>query len=413
MGTFESEFKKLNKAQREAVEAIDGPVLVIAGPGTGKTQLLSMRVANIIRVSGVDAANILCLTFTNKAALNMRDRLLNLAGAESTKVTVKTFHGFAAELMNNYPDYFWNGARLSTAPDTLQLEIVQNILSRLPLSNPLSIRFAGKFTATDDVIKALKLAKEAGLTPEKLKAVLEVNLAYIDIIEPLLADILAPALSSKKLEDLKTAVDSLPKQGIDDKVAPLLSLTTVIKESLDAAIAADEGTGKTKHTGKWKARWIQSQSVNKGMFSERRRNEWWMAFTEVYALYRDQLHQRGYYDYSDMLLEVIVQLEQNPDLLSAVQERFQYVLIDEFQDSNPAQLRLAHLVADHYASEGKPNLMAVGDDDQSIYGFNGAELSNMLFFERSYSAFKQIVLEDNYRSSQALLDTTARIIERR
>lgn len=411
MPAFENEFSKLNKAQREAVEATEGPVLVIAGPGTGKTQLLSMRVANILRATDADASNILCLTFTNKAAVNMRERLLSLIGPESNKVTVKTFHGFAAELMGGYPDYFWNGARLSTAPDAVQLETVQAILSKLPLSNPLSMRFAGQYTAVDDTLKALRLAKEAGLTPDKLRAIVQANTAYLDIIEPELVEILSQTLSVKKIESLQKAIDSLPEQGIEANVAPLLSLSTVIKESLAAAIGEDEGTGKTKNTGKWKSRWIQTQNGQKGMFDERRRNGWWLAFCDVYAKYREELHTRGYYDYSDMLLEVIVQLEQSGDLLANVQERFQYVLIDEFQDSNAAQLRLAHLVADHHSAEGAPNLMAVGDDDQSIFGFNGAELNNMLFFDRNYESTKKVVLEENYRSSQAILDTAEGIIE--
>ena len=158
MPEFREELAKLNAAQLEAVKTTEGPVLVIAGPGTGKTQLLSMRVANILEVTDADPTNVLCLTFTNKAAANMRERLFRLVGPTSHKVTVKTFHGFAAELMGNNPDYFWNGARLSIAPDALQLEVVQGILEKLPLSNPLSIRFAGQFTATDDVIKALRLA---------------------------------------------------------------------------------------------------------------------------------------------------------------------------------------------------------------------------------------------------------------
>ena len=411
MASFDEQYKKLNPKQREAVDSTDGPVLVIAGPGTGKTQLLSMRVANIIRKSQADPSNILCLTFTNKAAVNMRDRLLSLVGTESNKVTVKTFHGFSAGLMNNYPDYFWSGAKLSIAPDALQLEIVQNILRQLPLSNPLSIKFAGQFTATDDVIAALRLAKEAGLTPEKLRAILDANLAYIDIIEPILTDLLSEALSYKNLGNLQAAIAKLPQQGIDTSIAPLLSLTSVIQESLEAAIKADSGSNKTQNVGKWKARWLQTQNGQKGMFDERRRNNWWLAFADVYQIYRNNLHQRGYYDYSDMLLEVIVQLEQNPDLLAGVQERYQYVLIDEFQDSNAAQLRLAHLIADHHTSEGQPYLMAVGDDDQSIYGFNGAELNNMLFFERNYNNVKVVVLEDNYRSSQNLLDTSEKIIE--
>jgi DNA helicase-2/ATP-dependent DNA helicase PcrA len=410
MGNFESELARLNNAQKEAVQTTEGPVLVIAGPGTGKTQLLSMRVANIIRSTDTDPSNILCLTFTNKAALNMRERLLSLAGSEANKATVKTFHSFAAELMSRYPDFFWNGARLSTAPDAIQLETVQNILAKLPLSNPLSMRFAGQFTGVDDTIKALRLAKEAGLTPDKLRAIIQTNLVYIDLIESELTEILSQTLSAKKVDQLKESIHDLPEQGIDASIAPLLSLSTVMREGLETAIKNDEGTGKTKHLGKWKARWVQNQNGQKGMFNERKRNEWWLAFCDVYSKYRDNLHKRGYYDYSDMLLEVIVQLEQNPDLLAEVQEQFHYVLLDEFQDSNAAQLRLAHLVADHHTAEGLPNIMAVGDDDQSIFGFNGAELNNMLFFDRNYKSTKKVVLEDNYRSSPGILDTTEKII---
>ncbi len=119
------------------------------------------------------------------------------------------------------------------------------------------------------------------------------------------------------------------------------------------------------------------------MFTERKRNVWWLAIADVYESYRDQLHKRGYYDYSDMLIEVLEQLQAEPDMRADLQERFLYVLIDEFQDTNAAQLRLAHQVADHYISNNRPNLMAVGDDDQSIFAFNGAELNNMLSFRRS------------------------------
>lgn len=408
---YEQEFAKLNAAQKRAVETVDGPVLVIAGPGTGKTQLLSMRVAHILQNSDADARNILCLTFTNKAAVNMRERLQRLIGPDSNKVVVKTFHGFAAELMNQHPDYFWSGTRLSTAPDAIQLEIVQTLLAKLPLSNPLSIRFAGQYTATDDVLQALRLSKEAGLTPDKLRAIIEANLRYIDVIEPELIDALSQTLSAKRVPILEQSIQNLTPQGIDEAIAPLVSLTTVIQDSLQAAIEADGDSGKTKHVSRWKTRWLQTQDGAKGLFDERRRNEWWLAFCDVYSLYRNQLHERGFYDYADMLLEVISQLEQQPDLRAAVQEQFQYVLIDEFQDSNAAQLRLSHLIANHHSAEGNPNIMAVGDDDQSIFGFNGAELKNMLFFENTYQNVTTIVLTDNYRSSQAILDTTEKIID--
>ncbi len=409
--SFDTAFLELNDAQKRAVKKIDGPVLVVAGPGTGKTQLLSLRVAEILRVTDTDASNILCLTFTNFAATNMRQRLSTLIGIDARSVVVRTFHSFAAEIMTLYPEYFWNGARLTIAPDALQLEIVQTILSQLPLDNPLALKFAGAYTAVNDVQQALKLTKEAGLTPDKLAAMLTVNATYLDVIEPQLVDLLSAPLSFKKLPALLTSVTALPDQDIDNSVAPLTSLSNVLKDSLQAAIADDQPTGKTTNTGKWKSRWVQTVAGQKGMHDERRRMAWWSALVDIYEQYRGQLHARGYYDYSDMIIEVISQLEQHPDLLSQVQDRFMYVLIDEFQDTNKAQLRLADLVAAHPSTEGKPNLMAVGDDDQSIFAFNGAELNNMLSFRRSYPTTDIIVLQDNYRSSQLILDTAAAIID--
>lgn len=408
---YEGEYKRLNSAQQKAVETIDGPVLVVAGPGTGKTQLLSMRVANILRSTDTDPRTILCLTFTNKAALNMRERLLKLTDGAGRNVMVKTFHSFAAEIMNSYPDKFWNGARLTTAPDATQLEIIQDILSKLPLDNPLALRFAGSFTAGHDVLRGLHLAKEAGLTPAKLRALITVNLAYLDVIEPELVTILAAPLKAKQLDELRDKVAQLPKQGIEASMGPLLGLDQVLLEGLDFAIAADRESGKTTATGRWKRKLLQTVDGQKGMFDERKRNNWWLALADVYQQYRDALHQRGFYDYSDMVIEVITQLEQQADMRAAVQEHFLYVLIDEFQDTNAAQLRLAQLVADHPSSNGKPNLMAVGDDDQSIYKFNGAELNNLLTFKRSYPSAEVIVLTDNYRSSQVILDTAAKVVD--
>ncbi len=393
------------------MNALDGPVLVIAGPGTGKTELLSVRVAHILKTTDAGAQNILCLTFTNKAATNMRNRLFSIIGPDAYKIDVKTFHSFAADIMNQYPDYFWNGARLTSVPDVVQLEIITDILQSLSLENPLGKRFAGKLTGLNDVQTALKLAKEAGLTPEKLSTIIAVNLQYIDSIENQLVTILSDSLKYKNLPQLVQRVAELPDQNIDSAIAPLQSLRSVICSSLEYAVQADEGTNKTTETGKWKRRFLKSVGGTKGMHDERARNNWWLALSGVYQAYRDQLHARGYYDYADMLVEVISCLEQHPELQSDVQERYTYVLVDEFQDTNPAQLRLAHLVADHFSSNGKPNLMVVGDDDQSIFKFNGAELNNMLGFRSFYKIDTPIVLTKNYRSTQAILDTAKVVAE--
>jgi len=411
MSEFSKEYAKLNAEQKKAVDATEGAVLVIAGPGTGKTQLLSLRVANILEKSDSLPENILCLTFTNKASNNMQLRLSKLVGSAAHKVTISTFHSFAAEVMNLYPEYFWQGARLINVPEAVQYEIITDILSALPIDNPLALKFAGQFTSIKDVLDGLRLAKEAGLTPDKLRALIKHNLEYIEEVEPLLVEICAERLNYKKLDELAMRIEELPVQSTDEITRPLVALSTVILESFESAHSADDGTEKTKNTSAWKSRWIKSVEGQKGMFEERKRNGWWLALTDVYESYRDVLHTRGYYDYSDMIIEVISQLETNLDMLADIQERYHYVLIDEFQDTNAAQLRLAHLVADHYVAEGNPNIMAVGDDDQSIYKFNGAELSNMLGFTRSYPKAKMFVLTDNYRSSQAVLDVSMKVIE--
>lgn len=410
---FDEAYKNLNEAQKRAVDHIDGPVLVIAGPGTGKTQLLSTRVANILKQTDTDARNILCLTFTNKAATNMRERLQKLTDGEARHVHVKTFHGFASEIMNGYSQYFWNGANLSSAPEAVELSILESIISKLPLDNPYASRFYGKYTMLAKAQKQIARTKEAGLTPDKLRAMLHANLAYIDSIEPEFVDILSDTISHKKLENLQEKFSQLPEQSLEALTTPLIGLDTKIKESLEFAISLDKLTTKATHTSKWKSSWLTTEDGVKGLHKERRYNKQWLELADIYEAYRDSLHQKGFYDYSDMLLEVIVQIEKHSDLKAEIQERFNYVLIDEFQDSNAAQLRLAHLVADHPSLENKPNIMAVGDDDQSIYGFNGAELNNMLHFERTYGkdAVETIVLEENYRSTEAVLQTAKAIIE--
>ena len=411
MDKYEREYEKLNVEQKRAVDAIDGPVLVIAGPGTGKTQLLSMRVANILRTTDTDAQNILCLTFTNKAAKNMKDRLITLIGSEARFVHVKTFHSFAAEIMNSYPEYFWNGATLTNVPETAQIEIIESILKKLPHDNPLALKFAGSFTTSNSVLKSIGLAKEAGLTPQKLEALIAANLSYIKLIEQELVNILSETISNKRLLQLKSKINGLPNQKIDSQISPLVSLKTKIVASLVQAISLDENTNKATNTSKWKNQWVQNVAGERGMHKEIKRNNWWLELAKVYSAYRDNLHLRGFYDYSDMLIEVISQLEQNPELLADVQENFLYLLIDEFQDSNAAQLRLAHLVANSQSANGMPNIMAVGDDGQSIFAFNGAELKNMYFFERTYKGVKEIVLTSNYRSNQAVIDASEAIIK--
>lgn len=412
MSDFETEYRQLNGRQKQAVKLIEGPVLVVAGPGTGKTQLLAMRVANILKSTDTDARNILSLTFTNKAAVNMKDRIIGLTGGVGAQTVVKTFHSFAAEIMNSYPDYFWNSSPLSVAPESVQLDIIESIVKKLPLSSPLALKFSGQYTLTSDIRKSINLAKEVGLTPEKLEKIITSNLKYINKIEQDLIDIFSPRLSKKYLNDLADKINALPDQkNTEEFFYPLRSLKDVLLEKVNASVEKDTEQDSTTNTGEVKKQIIQSVGGKYEAGKERRRNEWWLELSKVYYSYREEMHSRGFYDYADMLVEVLSQMESRPEMLADVQERFLYVLIDEFQDTNPAQLRFAQMISEHYTSENTPNIMAVGDDDQSIYKFNGAELNNMMSFKRRYPNGNIIVLTENYRSSQAILDQSMKIIE--
>ena len=148
MSPFEIRYKALNAEQKEAVDAIEGPVMVIAGPGTGKTELLSLRVANILRKdTDIAPTNILCLTFTDAAAFNMRDRLVGLIGREAYRVAVHTFHSFGVEIINRHPEHFYAGAAFLPADDITQIEILQDIFEELDHGNPLRSQYQERFTS--------------------------------------------------------------------------------------------------------------------------------------------------------------------------------------------------------------------------------------------------------------------------
>lgn len=403
-------YKALNKEQRRAVDMLDGPLLVIAGPGTGKTQLLSARVANILDKTDTLPQNILCLTFTEKAATNMRERLLSMIGAPARNVVVKTFHGLAAEIISRYPEYFWNGARLEPAPEAIKLEVIDDILNALPLDNPLALKFAGENTLVSEAQKGIQRAKEAGLTPQKLEAITSANLAYIQAAEPLVQPLIHARVSLKTLEAYRTLIDSLPQESFGKAIAPIQPLSTIFKLSLMRALEDCEALAKATPLSTWKAEWFETADGQK-VFRDTKRNQWWSALAGVYRSYQEVMSARGYFDFADMILEVITQLESNETLRADLQEQYAYILIDEFQDTNDGQFRLAYLIAHHAASEGRPNIMAVGDDDQAIYRFQGAQLSNVETFITSFRDTTKIVLRENYRSHQQVLDTAAQIAD--
>jgi DNA helicase-2/ATP-dependent DNA helicase PcrA len=403
---FQATYSNLNTEQRRAVDAIDGPVLVLAGPGTGKTQLLSARVANILRNTDTDPASITCLTFTVNAANNMRERLRSMMGSTANQVVIKTFHSLAADIIAANPQHFYAGATLNPISELAAQEILQTIFDKLAHDNPLAARYDDRYSYLGSALGAIGKAKDAGLTPDALRSVLEQNSADIEALEPTIVALLEPSLSHKALEPLREQTREFARQHQDTPLA------AAIGRLIEQAIANDLPTTKSAATSKLKSKLLRNESGKKVLASERRATAWWLALSDVYKQYQAMLYKRGYLDYSDMLIAVIDALNTNDDLRLDIQESTHYLLIDEFQDSNHAQITLAHLLTDNPAIDS-PNIMVVGDPNQIIYGFNGAVLDNIDQFREFYAdaGLTTVDLVENYRSTQQILDNAQQIIQ--
>ena len=203
---FEKELSKLNEKQKEAVKSIDGPVMVIAGPGSGKTQILSLRVANILKETDVPAHGILCLTFTEAGAINMLNRLKTMIDIEAYKVNIFTFHAFGTNIISRYPEYFFNHANLSPADELVQREIMTEILASLNHKNPFS-SFHSKegYVFLKDILSRISQIKKAGLTPDGYNLIISNNKIILEQINSSLSEIFRDRLSIKifpKIENI-------------------------------------------------------------------------------------------------------------------------------------------------------------------------------------------------------------------
>lgn len=407
MGTYRSEFAKLNAAQKQAVEAIDGPLMVIAGPGTGKTQLLSMRVANILQKTDANPANILCLTFTEAAARNMRDRLSSLIGEAAFHVGIYTFHSFGTDIIQRYPEYFADQPLVTPTDELSAYEILADIFAKLPHSNPLSLRLGDDFLHLRATNSSIGWLKQAGIEPAQLLAMTAENQDYIAFAEPLLSEAFIDTPASKYLNRYQKLADELRSNSAFAQN----SLAQLLLAELDEAIANTDPSGRfAKPITQWRNKWLVQNTFKKWVMSDKRRTKFLHALATVYQRYQDELAQRGWYTFDDMILRTIRAIEQHEELRLTLQEQYQYIMVDEYQDTNGSQNRLLELLADNPVHEGRPNLMVVGDDDQAIYRFQGAELSIMLDFLKRWRNAAQVVLQVNYRSGAALLQASREVI---
>jgi DNA helicase II / ATP-dependent DNA helicase PcrA len=329
---FEAALAQLNPAQRQAVETIEGPVMVIAGPGTGKTQVLTIRVANILKETDTPAQAILALTFTESAAHNMRKRLSTFLGPEAYHVRIETFHAFCDDVIRTYPEYF--PIRLNSQPlsDIEKFQIMENLLETLPLTALRTLN--SPFHYLPAILKAISDLKREGISTEK----------YLEL-----------AKAEREVFTLE---------------APELKKTALTKRQKEVEKMEELGT--------------------------------------IYGAYQSALAERRRYDYDDMIRLVAEAFRTQPDLLAIYQEKFLYILVDEYQDTNAAQNQVVDLLASYWGEQA--NICVVGDPNQSIYRFQGASLENTLGFLQRYPAATVIHLDQGYRSPQSFYDAAAEVI---
>ena len=294
-------YDTLNKEQKEAVLHTEGPLLLLAGAGSGKTRVLTHRIAYLIDELGVNPWNILAITFTNKAAGEMRERVDHIAGFGADQVWVATFHSTCVRILRRYID---------------------------------KLGFDTNFTIYDT-------------------------------------------------DDQKTVMKGVCKRlNIDTKQHKERTLLSAISSAKDELVDVREF--EIKAMGDFKK----------------------MIIAKVYREYQETLKRSNALDFDDIICKTVELFKSCPDVLNSYQQRFRYIMVDEYQDTNTAQFELIRLLADGYR-----NLCVVGDDDQSIYKFRGANIRNILDFEAVYQDAKVIKLEQNYRSTQSILDAANAVIQ--
>lgn len=290
----------LNSAQREAAEHIKGPLLILAGAGSGKTRVLIHRIAEMIDNYRINPWNILAITFTNKAAGEMRERVDKLIGQGADSIWVATFHATCARILRRHIDLIGYDTDFSIYDTDDQKTVMKDVLKRL---------------------------------------------------------------------------------NIDSKILKERVVLNAISRAKDELIGVEEFTINSK--GDYRAECI----------------------ARAYDEYQTTLKKNNCLDFDDIIVLTIKLFKEHPQVLDNYQERFKYIMVDEYQDTNTAQFELIRLLADKYR-----NLCVVGDDDQSIYKFRGANISNILDFEKVYPEAKVVKLEQNYRSSQNILDAANSVI---
>ncbi len=344
--SFLRELERLNAEQREAVDHIEGPVLVIAGPGTGKTHILAARIGRILLETDTQPQNILCLTFTDSGVRAMRQRLLQLIGPEAHRVHIFTFHSFCNNIIQDNLELFGRH-ELEPVSDLERIEMIRRMIDKLNVSHPLKRGQTDAYFYESHLYDLFQRMKTEDWTVE-----------YVH-------------------NQIDTYLNDLPNRK-------------------EYRYQVTRGTFK-------------KGELKQAKFDDTlERMERLKAAAALYPAFQQAMEETRRYDYNDMILWVLRAFEENEALLLNYQERYLYFLVDEYQDTNGAQNNILRKLIEYWDN---PNVFIVGDDDQSIYEFQGARLKNLTDFYATYELdIKLVLLRQNYRSSQFILDTSNALI---
>ena len=345
---FNEEYQKLNAQQQLAVDTTQGPVMVIAGPGTGKTQILAARIGKILLEPDNAPENILCLTYTDAGAIAMRRRLQQFIGADAYKVNIYTFHAFCNDVIQDNLSLFEKNS-LDAISELENIQLFKKLIDNFPKNHPLKRYRGDVYFEINNLRNLFSAMKREGWTADFINEKIDTYLA-----------------------DLPTRDEYIAKRAT--------------KEFKKGDVRIDK------------------------IEEEKEKKEKLRAAVNEFENYQNLMRERNRYDFDDMINWVIKAFEEHPDVLANYQERFQYVLVDEYQDTSGTQNKLVELLTGYWDT---PNIFVVGDDDQSIYRFQGANVENMLTFANNYTAdLLTVVLTNNYRSTQPILDISKTLINK-
>ena len=400
-----------NKLQKQAIEYLEGPLLVIAGPGTGKTQLLSKKVEYILNETDDNPENILCLTFTESGAQNMRDRLFSMIGKAAAKVQIHTYHAFGSDILAEYrkftTEYIPN---LDSPIDAVsQYKLIKEIQNNLDSNDIL------RGDSVSDIISTIASAKSARLTADDLEKIGRINLEIATEMGPELSHIM-DGLTGKNFrfksameEIYGPAREALAKYVSDEPLAPgVYREANIYLFELNQIIEDEELKEKPSVSplSRWKDKRFEKDENGNYRLKNVVANKKLISLARVMRTYNERLVADGLFDYADMIEQAIAFLKQDAAFRATLSERYRYILLDEFQDTNPSQAELIYLLTDYE----KPLVMAVGDDDQAIFEFQGANASNFIEYQNHYNA-KVITLKENYRSTAEILKLSRKIAD--